>query len=85
MEDTYEQMHKAEKEACRCTTILFAECAQHQHTLSAAPPLARRLPEVRPTSMYDLISKHPQIIAPTPKEPGYFAYHRRYDREQDGR
>jgi len=25
------------------------------------------------TSMYDLLSRHPQLVPPTPKEPGYFA------------
>ena len=76
MEDTYEQKpHKAEKEACRCTTTsCLRNALEHQHTLFRPPHFwLGGCQKCGTTSMYDLLSKHPQIIPPTPKEPGYFA------------
>ena len=77
MEDTYEQKpHKAEKEACRCTTTsCLRNALEHQHTLFRPPHFwLGGCQKCGTTSLYDLLARHPQIVAPTPKEPGFFAY-----------
>lgn len=66
---------KTEARACRCTTTSCLRNALEGSSVRFKPPhfWLGGCQKCGTTSLYDLLAQHPQIVAPTPKEPGYFA------------
>ena len=76
---------KAERAACACASVgclRRALGAGRRGALSGRGGAVFKPPhfwlggcqKCGTTSLYDLLARHPQIVAPTPKEPGFFAY-----------